>query len=401
MPNPSIAPIMALLVASAVGIATLFVVPALAAPAVSVRIVSASEQGGNLLITLQVTSHRASALPVTLAGAPGRLVSPNARPIYIVADPSFPSYFGSYADILGQTERVADQFAVFGSTAPLNFVTFAQLPAVLASHPNAVLVDIETGVLPSSILPPNSTAFVDWLSGGGTLVWAGGPLGFFQTGMENGAPVILHVGWGAQSAILGYDLVDPTGNSTAETPVAEPGLLEGTQASPYAVALSDVYQGVPYGANLTEVVVHGGTDLGWNAFGPHPRTSLALLPVGYGSIYFFGGGLGAYGGPSVADAGYALAIDLGRLLGDGFVPAYGSTPTYALVTVPAFGSVSELLTRPVHAGPSALVVQSSVAGVTTFFWSAPTPSSVTVSSTAFAPLEELRLARTEARALGP
>ena len=373
------APLTALLLALTVGVTTLFVVPTLAAPAISVRIVSAVESGGTLTVDLAVTSHRASPLPVTAVSAPGRLTAPDAREVYVLADSGYHTYFGSFADVVAQETRIQDQFGVYGRGPTLQQITFSDLPQVMAGHPNAVIVDIEGGLLPSSILPPNSTALVTWISGGGTLVWAGGPLGFFQIAPRGGVLTIVPAGWKAQTQILGYPLTDPTGNNTARTPLAEPGQLEGTLPSPYATALSNVYAGVPYGANVTEVSQHGGIDLGWDQLGTHPRTSLALLPVGYGSLYYFGGALGAYGGPSVADAGYALAIDLARLLGDGFTPAFTGGPTYIPTTVPAFGTVSVSLMRAASAGPSALLVQSAVAGVTTCFGSAPTPASATLT----------------------
>jgi hypothetical protein len=132
----------------------------------------------------------------------------------------------------------------------------------LATHPNATLVDLESGILPADMLAPNSTALADWLDGGGTLIWSGGPLGFYQSVADGKGNQVIRGTWAAQGELLGFPLVDPTGNNTSLAPVGEPGPLTGSTVAPVGDGLQTAYWGVPYGANTTVLAEHLGVDIG-------------------------------------------------------------------------------------------------------------------------------------------
>ena len=359
----------ALLSSVLVGLTVVVVVPISVAAPMTVSVDRVSFANTSVSVTLSVTSHRASTLSLTAVSAPGRIVPPAERPIFFVEDPGHPVLFGSAADVVFQLQRIERSLTVFGPPPPISVVSTSDLPSVLATNPRGIVMVLESGVLPTSVLPPNSTYLRAWLYGGGTLVWAGGPIGFFQQADGPSGARILPIGWRAQTQLLGYPLTDPTGNASALLPLGQSGDSTASAPSPYSSALATVYRGVPFGANLSQVFAHGGVDLGWDEPGPHARSSLVYLPEGYGSIFYFGGALSAPGSPGVADGGYSLAIDVARLLGTGFVPSPLGSPAYRHVAVDPFGSSSIRLDRVSPPTPAVLIVQSSVLGDDVFYWS--------------------------------
>ncbi len=360
----------ALLVESIVGLI------ATNSPALRITVSSHHSPGGQLTVQVDVDSGRPFPMTVHAALVPGSLL-PAPKAAYILLDPSYPLYYGSYSDTLALFNRVNSLLPQLGSSTTLRPVTAADLPSILASNPGGELVVAEYGTVPPTVLSNSSSELRDWLSSGGTLIWAGGPLGFFTAALGTplggccpGGP-----GWSGQTSLVGYPLVDPAPiNGSSLGPGGGPPL--GSVVSPFAAAFGFEYNGTLFGADLSQLFAHGGTSLGYanTPNTPSPRTSLAYVPVGAGRIYYFGGGIWAPGGNFTPLGGLSLSIDVSRLLADPFIPQGGPTDVEDLSLAPA-GSVMFTLTGNLSI-PGIVLVTCLAGGVPLWEYVQPTPSLV-------------------------
>ncbi len=300
-------------------------------------------------VSVSLSSHRPLPLPVSLAALSATPLHLDHRPIYLLEDPSLSCSFGSLSDLEGLQSRLTQELGELGGPLPLNVVNGAQLLQVVETIPQAVILDLECGVLPVSSLDPEGTVFTSWIQHGGVLVWSGGPLGFFHQ-VVAGPPVanLSYPGWSGQVVLSGYSLTDPTPVLDLG-PLAESGTPIGTIASPVATAMGFQYTGAVYGANVTRLEASGGTDAGYDAVPgaarAGDRTSIAFVPVDSGVILYFGGALWPFRGPFISNAGTDLGYDIALALALGIHPS-AADPEVVDLTVPGEGTITAQLTTP-------------------------------------------------------
>jgi hypothetical protein len=310
-------------------------------PALQVQVVSVSHGLSSDTITFRFVSGL-TPVSVHFGLLPGAQRS--VGPVYFFADSAYPDTFGSYTSTHEIAERVSLALQQSGIPLDLSFVDGPGLGRLLhASAPGTIVV--LGGVVPDFALSNTTAPLADWVSEGGTLIWAGGSLaseeGHPTRGPFNWDPLV----WKGQLDVVHYPLSDPG-------PVDR---LLANQSTPIGAALGTEYNGTPTGANITELRTHGGYDLGIDsqagANGSSPRTSLAYQPVNYGSVYFFGGALSAQTRPfpsDVPNGDFALSADLAVLLATGYTPSSGSSVS-ATIELGALSSATVTLTVPTQA----------------------------------------------------
>lgn len=326
----------------------------------SVSIVSATTGSAGTQVTLLMRAGN-TGLPAHVGLLSGTLRTD--RPVYVLADPRYPSDYASYAEILEVSSRIA-------AVAPLQRVDAAGVDSVVRSGIPSTLV-VLGGIVPDSLLSNSSDLLGSWVRGGGLLVWAGGPLGFDEGHLSgSGTFVPDPMGWAGQVALAGYALTDP----------GAPGPLLGTNETAAASALGIRFLGTASGANETALGTHGGFAIGWSSASPRSsegsRVSVAYLPVGSGGILFFGG---SFRIPSPASgyipgADFGLSSDLATLLGSGYVPEAGPSTASALWLA---SDAQQVVTLRLPAGAPAhavAIATSPALPVPIVVWSAEIPS---------------------------
>lgn len=333
---------------------------------ISVVLVSTTPgaQGFSAQFRLTPTDGAIEAHTALVPGVTGPVVSA----VFVFYDPGYFLRFGTVTDLVGLEDRIADYLSHTSPSIPVSLVDAAALPATLGANPHAALVDFGYSTLPDTIFSENSTQLETWLEGGGTLIWAGGPLAYFEGHTTStGGFVYDNLGWAGQVKLVGYSLEDPIGNPATTSY----GPLVGTVESPIGTSLGITYDGTPDGANLTQLEAHNGTSLGFetpNSGDTSGRTSLAYVPIGKGGVYYFGGAIWGDSIGLVPDADAALSADIGLLLGTGYVPLEGPT-TYtntflgylrsSTVTLSVTGQYSHLVALVTcDVGPTSLFVWS-------------------------------------------
>ncbi len=341
------------------GIVLLTAAAPLAGPVVTATVERAQPVAGGTSITVSVSNHRIFPAPVNVAVLPGTLHGAKSRPIFAFEDARASCFFGSPSDVASVVSRVQQTLAGLGLTQPIQVENASGVLGVLADSPHAILLLLECGVVPISPLDPADLALHNWLVGGGTLVWAGGPLGFYDQVVTSPTYALQTPGWAGQTELVGFPIANIVPGPPG-IPAAWPKATSGTVPSARAAALGLSYAGVTYGANASEVSAHGGVNLGWNAtVGSTSRMSLAYIPVGAGAVLYFGGALWAYAGPSVPDAGADLGYDLSILLSLGLDFLPGPIVSTSIV-VGGLGRVGVTLTEGPSTAPLAIVVESLV-----------------------------------------
>lgn len=278
---------------------------------------------GAFSVEFQLTP-KYGAIEVHVALVPGSSRSATNH-VYVFYDPGFSTRFGSPNDVVGLEERLSAYFAELPNGIPVSFVDSAQLPTVLLANPEAVFIDFAYSELPDTVFSKNTSLLKTWIEGGGTLIWAGGPLAYFEgSAATGGSSSQENLGWRGQVDLTGFPLEDPLGNPAQRSY----GPLLGQNETAVAASLGMQYSGTPDGANLTEVVAHNGTDLGFDSAGvgrASERTSLAYIPIGLGRLFFFGGGIWGDGVGAVPNADTFLSSDIALLVAAGYTPSAGPT----------------------------------------------------------------------------
>jgi hypothetical protein len=130
------------------------------------------------------------------------------------------------------------------------------------------------------------------------------------------------------------------------------------------------YDGTVYGADLSEVEAHGGVSLGYETppapSGASGVTSVAYVPVGNGSLFYFGGALDAGPGMvNVPSGGLLLSYDVAQMLDFPYVPSSGPV-TILNLDLSGFQSSTVTLGTSDRETGAALLVESQVIGSTFF-----------------------------------
>lgn len=301
--------------------------------------------------------------------------------LYFLIDRSYPGLYAAQGDIEFVPLRTQHFLGQMGSPIAVTGVTGSQLPGVLAADPHGALAIVGTPA-PSSVLAVGSSQLAQWIRAGGTLFWAGGPLGYSAGYSTPGSPFQFRdLYWQGQIDLAGFSLTDPSFIAPSNTyfPYPAPQLF-GTARSPLATTLGILYQGTSDGANVQRLVAHGGYDLGFDAqegsgLRASERTSLAFVPVGAGGIYFFGGAdLSAYEGYVpyaqgwIADGTVEISQDIALLAGLQYVPAPAPAVSADIFVGPGASSHLSLTLRG-YLGPVTIVVRSETLAVIFSYWS--------------------------------
>lgn len=258
--------------------------------------------------------------------------------LIVYKDPTVPLRYASQSDLEGLVSRISQFLQDFGSNIPVITTNATELSGVLEHNPHGTLLDFGYGSLPSSVISRNTTLLVSWIMGGGTLIWAGGPLGYFEStpSANDGVTFSSSLGWEGQIEIAGFPLEDPIGDPAK----ASAGPLLGMHPSVLAKALGMMYQGTIDGANTSQLLAAGGFDIGWDSSpgsGQSIRTSIASIPRGLGYIFYFGGALWGDGSGVVPGADVELSGDIALLLSTGYLPGQGFATSLNILVTPTGG----------------------------------------------------------------
>jgi hypothetical protein len=329
---------------------------------------TARDQGPGLGATITVRTGP-SGLGVRAALLSGTLGQwPRDRTVIALDDPSFPYAYGNPSDATSDASWIGLYLSDLGTPArPLIEVTEASgLGATLAQHPGATLLMLNSGAIPDGLLSANSTGLRSWIEAGGTLVWAGGPIGYAAGHVDGaGTYVGTELGWAGQVDLLGFNLTDPTLSAVPPD--------ESVTPTPIAAALGLAYDYPGYGANVSELDAHAGVAIGYDtvagAGGTSAiRTSIAYLPVGRGILLYFGSGTGAPGIDQLPRASESISQDAALLLSLGFAPG-PAAPASASARIGPLGSATiELAVNDRSAGVVA-VLTSRISGSVLYAWS--------------------------------
>lgn len=326
-----------------------------------------TEPGSNSFgVTLRLTANYGS-IDAHVAVVPGESSTPISE-VFVFYDSAFFLRFGNAVDVVGLEERLSDFLSEISPATPVAFVDSAQLPAVLEANPHAAFIDFCYATLPSTVLSPDVTLLKSWIEGGGTLIWAGGPLAFFEGNpAPNGTFVYDNLGWEGQLDLAGYPLEDPVGDPASRSA----GPLLASNESAVGAALGVSFDGTPDGANVSELATHGGVDLGFDSAsvnGASPRTSLAFASIGSGRLFFFGGAVwGDAEGTIPSAAGY-IASDIELLVVSAYSPLPGPA-TYATLTVGYLSPTTVTLSLNGSYSHFVVVVTCTSGAVSLFVWS--------------------------------
>lgn len=304
------------------------------------------------------------------AAALSMVEAPESGPVYLFSDPTFPELYATHDESTGILAQLTGELASMEPSRPVSTVGAGALGDLLEQTSGATLVIVD-GVVPDDIWSNSTDRLAQWVAAGGTLVWAGGPLGFSsghpnpEGGFDYDGP-----GWSGEARLAGWWLTDPN-ESTSTGSSRDPSASIGTGASPAALALGVQFYGTAYGANVTALLGHGGVDLGWSepargAFGA--RTSVAGFVVGAGAVYYFGESARTPGGAALPLAANDLCADIALLVALGYRPV--STPLVAAndIELGPWAATTVVLSLAGHGPYLELFVRSALPGVLMLYW---------------------------------
>jgi hypothetical protein len=331
--------------------------------------------GASVQVEVSLTSHRPFPVPVSVSLLPVAFHS-QAAEVYVFEDSSYPPLFGTTPEVAALAAQIGLEFQLLGAATTVSTIDAAQLPSFLEANTSATLVVANYGGVPTTVFSNSSDELGTWIRAGGSLVWAGDPLAYYSeppnvspSGVWPGG-----LGWQAQVKLLGFPLTDsvPSPDSSPLSPGSGP--IYGVNAAPLAGALGLVYNGTLFGANTTELAAHGGLSLGFSSVaipgGPAPRTSLAYIPVGNGSVYYFGGAVNVPSGPYVPEGGVRLADDIAQLLAFPFTPSPGPVVVQSL-SLGFYAQTQVTLSGSFASSEVGLLVRSNLAGSVLYEWATP------------------------------
>jgi hypothetical protein len=345
------------------------------APPVRLTVLASGPEGAGWNLTVRVMTGLVSAdvLAALVPGTIGNLPDPN---VYFFVDPAYPSLFDSYADTLSIPRQVTTYLSDLGFHPQVTLLTAPEILPTLSAHPRAAMVFAGPGLLPDTLFSTNTSFLADWVRGGGTLVWAGGPLAYFEGHVTaDGGFADTDLGWGGETSFVGYPLTQPFGTPLPNGAPPPPGSspyppLNGIAPSPLAHALGIGYSGVSAGADLPSLYAHGGLSLGFETPPGAPvgaRTSLAYLPLGAGALFFFGGALFSPNQGYIPFASPTLAEDIAFLVGLGYRPASGAVDSVPIAIGP-LGSEQATLGIPDRSAGVIGLARANPDATFEFFW---------------------------------
>lgn len=334
-------------------------------PPLTVSVVSTQAGENSFSVTLRFTA-RDGAIGVHDSLVPGESSNP-VNHVFVLYDPNMFVRFGTPNDVVGLEERIGDYLNQLSTPIPVSLVSSSQLLPDLESNPHAAFIDFAYATIPDNVFSPNTTMLRSWIASGGTLIWAGGPLAYFEGHVTSaGSFVYDNLGWAGQQDLTGFPLEDAIGNPASRSY----GPLIGTSESTVGASLGIMYPGTPDGANLTEVLRHNGTDLGFDAAvgSTSERTSLVFVPINQGRLFYFGGAIWGDGLGIVPGADSSLSTDIELLVGTGYSPLPGPT-TFTNVTLTYGSPLEQTLSVSGTYNHFVVIVSSTFGPTSLFLWS--------------------------------
>ncbi len=388
--GPRVAATFAILVVVALIVESVLVVGLGSIPILQVRVSTSPVPPHGLAATFSLAAglHPVS---VHVGLVPGSPLGATDPVVLVFADQQYRPLYAAFNDVYGVAIRLSSYLTLEHSNLQVQVVDAPNLPNVLTQHPHAFLVMAGTGIIPDSLFSLYANQLPQWIRGGGMLIWAGGPLAYFEGHPTPGVGTgFAHqdLGWNGQVRLVGYDLTDPWFGG----PTAGPGPVTSsnvTYTDEFAQALGVQYSASPAGANLTSLAQHNGVGLGFVGASPNgsaPRTSLAWVPVGSGGVFFFGGAIYDPAIGSIPQASVQLAEDIDLLVSLNFRPAAGVVDHQDLSLSPG-QHASATLSIPNASSGAVAVVHSEFQGSLLFWWgdSFPSPGAIPWAASAVLP----------------
>jgi hypothetical protein len=340
-------------------------------PPMSVSVVAAGPFGPGYQAEFRLS---AGLLPIgaLVALVPGTARLSASSDLFYFDDPLFPPLYGSPIDVADTGDRLGIYFDDMHVPVAVQFVDSHSVLEELATHPRSVFVVAAVGVIPDWLYSNSSDFLRNWIVGGGTLIWAGGPLAFSEGRPgPSGRLVYDSLNWEGQTRLLGFNLTDPSSTPSPVTDFVPPP--SGNTQSTLSQALGISYSGITTGANVSELARHRCFSLGFEgslpgaSFTSGARTSLAYIPLGNGSIYYFGGGIVYPEQAQLAQASVEISQDISTLVGSGYRPAPG-VPASVTIELPSLGSSTVILSMATRSAGVVGFVRSQIQGTYQYFW---------------------------------
>ncbi|HIJ00605.1 MAG: hypothetical protein PWQ88_824 [Candidatus Methanomethylophilaceae archaeon] len=194
------------------------------------------------------------------------------------------------------TMNMQNTMRIMGSNVNVLSVGFEDLFSVIEDVDDAKgkALIVLTGILPSTVFNGSDGVLIDWISAGGTMLWFGSPLGNYQGGSSaiNDSIKFQLSAWGTSGLVY---------NGQPGETASSPG--------PKAELIGHQYNHISNGLYVAEVETLGGVSLGWEESG---ITSLAVLPLGEGYVFVFGGEM-TRGKTSMNAAAHMLSAPWGAM----------------------------------------------------------------------------------------
>ena len=227
------------------------------------------------------------------------------RRVHVLVDGRYPLLLASPRSVKGTYDHLSIDLPQGGWTEAIDRVDADGFAAAMRNDPGSVAV-VSSGALPDTVLgPANDWAPVrDFLRGGGELVFIGDGA-FYWAANRNTSTFTLsnrheRIDWVGEQSVLGGHVVDDVAGRNLD------GTVFATTRTTASRSLGIAYTVATHGALLSQLTAMGGWDLGYDTTAAHPRSSLAVVPVGAGRLVLFGGG--------VYEAETSIDEDISRVL---------------------------------------------------------------------------------------
>ena len=244
-------------------------------------------------------------LELSLVAAPISSVE-NDRPVFIYYDGAYPSLGNEPSGWIGIADHLPAELSLRGYSGQIQIVNATGLRRVLTQNFTSIVV-IPSGVFPSTVQNSTQGSVRDWLRAGGVLVWMGGPFGYHSGPVTNRIinPMTANMSIASESQeqILGYQFGLPALNGTSR--------IAGSNTR-FSSALNLTYSDVWTAPTQGVLKTIGGIAIGHTQNSSDTsRSSISLIPVGFGRIILFGGPVGNL---LTADGEDVIAHDAAQVL---------------------------------------------------------------------------------------
>lgn len=273
-------------------------------------------------------------LQLNLVAAPLTTIGAD-EPVFIYYDPRYPALGNDPRGWIGVTDHLPAELNLRGFSGQVQVVNASALRQVMIQNFTSVVV-IPSGVFPTTVQNSTKGLAGNWMRGGGTLVWMGGPFGFYSDPSSqhslNPAVTDFSIVSSSQTRILGYSLeVQPLNDSSRIA----------TLSTPFSSGLNLTYSDVWVAPTLGLLKSVGGLAIGHlQNSSDVSRSSESIIPVGTGRLILFGGPVT---GILTTDGEDGIAHDLAQVLSLGNI-ATAAGIGFTTYTLPAQTSTPETFT---------------------------------------------------------